>query len=110
MKDSYKLYYLDIPTKEEGVCQKLILIENGGSYGFVSCPGHGEEYWCADKEQIEEIKKDISRKNVQPIVISNGKEKSLTDKIISSVNSNKEVVFLGKENQSLSQLLKLFSL
>jgi len=82
MTGEYKVSYTELPTNGP-VNQSIILIENGGKYGFASCPGHNGEYWCADEVQIKQMEKDFSERNVKPLAISSGEEKTLVDRIVS---------------------------
>ncbi len=113
MADSYKVYSLEVPTAVEDAPQKLLLIENGGEYGFATCPSHtgtptGAYWYINNPVYLEEMKKSVFRQNIQPTVISGEKEKSLVTKLISVVNSNKNILFLGREeNEVISQILEL---
>lgn len=69
--------------------QKLVLIENGGSYAFVNCPEKGR-YWCVENKDLGRIKERMMENNVIPIIISEGETRFLIEKIISNISFSKD--------------------
>ncbi len=99
----YKVSYFDAPN-EAGGHQTLVLIENGDSYAFVNCPNR-RGYWCVGGKDLDEVKENMLKEKVKPVVVSDEGTKTLIDNITSNLPPVKQrPKFLDSMDSYLSEL------